>query len=59
MIKLGCLSKSKQDMVDKLDEKIFILQGKCRNHRDTIKLSKLYRKRNEIITRRYTNEHYK
>lgn len=62
MIKLGCLphhlSKSDQDRVDMLDEKIFNLQGKCRNRRDTIQLSKLYRKRNEIITGRYTNERF-
>lgn len=43
------LSDEDKQKVDKLDEKIYELQGKCTSYADTLKLSELYRKREEII----------
>ena len=43
------LSDENKQKVDKLDDKIYELQGKCTSYDDTLRLSDLYRKREKII----------
>jgi len=43
------LSEPKRHRVDRLDKKIYDMQGKCRTRADTVKLSKMYRRMWAII----------
>lgn len=58
-ILLHHLSDADKQKIDKLDDEIHELQGKCTSYDDTLKLSELYRKREKIIKGEKEYEHTK
>jgi len=46
---LNHLSDDDRQKIDRLDDEIYELQGKCASYEDTLKLSDLYRRREKII----------